>query len=177
MSRKIHIPLILDNVDLDLHVELTPLKVKLFQHGIQLKRYSKEDGGKRYIIQTTDGGDKSMLIKGNTLKGRQAVYKEVLLNLEKPFSIALLAFMFLPIIVLIFTAVRLGIYLDITSGLILTGIGLITTFINLILNRRIENIKEALILNVILSVAGLIVFYGIAIILIMIELFMQAMQR
>ncbi len=92
------LPFILDNVDGDLKITYNPMGQKFYQNGQEIKRTGSAFGGQKYKVQTTDGGDNVVTIKGTPKNGRQIVFRGEKIDLETPISTFILILSFLPFI-------------------------------------------------------------------------------
>lgn len=69
------LPFILDNVDGDLKITYNPWGQKFYQNGQEIKRTGSVFGGQKYKVETTDGRDNIVSVKGTPKNGRQIVFR------------------------------------------------------------------------------------------------------
>lgn len=157
------LPFILDGVDGDLRIEYNPFGQKFYQNGVLIKKKGLGFGGFKYKIETTDGGDDIVKVKGNLKQGRQIVFRGETINLEKVLSGPDLLLSLLPLFAIIFVSfITFQAGFGITGGAILgfsLALGVLTAA-NLIRNET--DFKMKVIYGVVTAVASVVIMYLLA---------------
>ncbi|GAB6007572.1 hypothetical protein [Dysgonomonas reticulitermitis] len=162
------LPFILDNVDGDLKIVYTPMNQRFYQNGQEIKRTGSVFGGQKYKVETTDGGDNIVSVKGNLKNGRQIVFRGETINLETPISTLALILSFLPFIfiaILVFSL--LGItkqHFGIIDGALLGGCGALGMQMIANMLRGEKDFIKQLIYSIVIAVAATILFIVLALI-------------
>jgi len=154
------LPFILDGVDGDLKIVYSPMGQKFYQNGREIKRTGTGLGGQKYIVETTDGGDKLVTVKGNLKKGRQIAFRGEVIDLETPLSAGALILSILPFVVVAVAAfVLTGSRLGVIGGALLGGCGAFGMLVAGNLLRHEKDIVKQLIYTIVVSVASAIIFF------------------
>ncbi|MFV0537588.1 MAG: hypothetical protein ACK5M3_09470 [Dysgonomonas sp.] len=159
MNWTTNLPFILDNVDGDLKITYSPMGQKFYQNGKEIKRTGSAFGGQKYKIETTDGGDNLVTVKGNLKQGRQVVFRGEKINLETPLSTLTLLLSILPFVaVAIAAAFVAGPRLGVIGGALLGATGALGMLAAGSLMRHEKDIIKQLIYSIVASVSAAIIF-------------------
>lgn len=128
MNWTTELPFILNGVDGDLKIVYTPMGQKFYQNGREIKRKGLGFGGQKYNVETSDGGDNTVTVKGNLKKGRQIVFRGETIDLETPLSGMAMFLSFLPLIAVVIIAIAImGAGIGIIGGALLGATGALGT--------------------------------------------------
>ena len=163
------LPFILDNVDGDLKITYNPMGQKFYQNGQEVKRTGNAFGGQKYKVETTDGEDNIVTIKGDFKKGRQIVFRGETIGLETPINTLALILSFLPFIFIAILAFSLLAITKQQFGVIdaalLGGCGALgmQTIANIL--REEKDFIKQLTYSIVIAIAATILFIVLALIL------------
>jgi len=160
MNWTTELPFILNGVEGDLKIVYTPMGQKFYQNGREIKRNGLGFGGQKYKVETTDGGDNTVTVKGNLKRGRQVVFRGETIDMEKPLSGTAMSLAFLPLITVVLVAIGfIGIGIGIIGGALLGATGALGTMAaGNILRNEPDTAKQILYSIVISLVTAAILF-------------------
>lgn len=151
------LPFILDNVDGDLKIVYTPLAQKFYQNGQVIKKMGFSFGAAKYKVQTTDGGDNIVSVKGSLKSGRQILFRGETISLETPLTGLALALAFLPFIAVIIVAVIFaGSGFGFIGGAVLGGTGAFGMLTAGIVLRNEKDTTKQIIYSIVISVISVV---------------------
>lgn len=161
MNNKRNIAIILDNIDDSLHVELSILKIKVFQYGQQLTRHKVKAGGEQYKVETTDGGDNIIIIKGSLINGRQIEFRGETINLDAPLSKLGLIISSIPgIVLLLAVCLTVGfLQLGAIGGGLLGGIGFMSIYVTANFVRNEKEFAKQIMYSTLMTIATPVLFF------------------
>jgi hypothetical protein len=158
MNWTTELPFVLDRVNGDLKIVYTPMGQKFYQNGQEIKRNGLGLGGQKYRVETTDGGDNMVTVKGNIKKGRQIVFRGETIDMEKPLSGTALGLAFLPFITVVFVAiVFMGTGIGAVGGALLGATGALGTMAAANILRNESDISGQIIYSVVTSLAAAVI--------------------
>jgi hypothetical protein len=163
------LPFILDNVDGDLKITYNPWGQKFYQNGQEIKRTGFSFAGMKYKVQTTDGSDNMVSVKGNLKNGRQILFRGETINLETPLStleiiLSLLPFLFIALVSFGMLAVTGGRF-GVIDAALLGGCGAMGMQMLANMLREEKNTGKQLLYSIAVSLGATFLFVLLALII------------
>ena len=160
MNWTTELPFILNGVEGDLKIAYTPMGQKFYQNGREIKRTGLGFGAQKYKVETSDGGDNIVAVKGNLKRGRQVVYRGETIDLETPLSGMAMFLAFLPLIAVIVVAVLImGSGIGVIGGALLGATGALGTMAAGNILRNEPNISKQILYSIVISLVTAVVLF------------------